>query len=63
MSDREKVIIWPKETVFIRHYSRPKVFADLWLHCEKCGGRIDDHIRDYKFCPYCGRKVLKIEWE
>ena len=27
----------PEETRFVRRYSRPGVFADLWLHCEECG--------------------------
>lgn len=47
------------ETRLVRHYSRPNVYADLWLHCEKCGGRVDDRYKP-KFCPECGRKV---NWE
>jgi hypothetical protein len=46
----------PEETRLVRHYSRPNVYADLWLHCEKCGGRVDDRYKP-KFCPGCGRKV------
>lgn len=46
----------PDETTLVRHYSRPNVYADLWLHCEKCGGRVDDRYKP-KFCPECGRKV------
>ena len=46
----------PDETRLVRHYSRPNVYADLWLHCEKCGGVVDDRYRP-KFCPECGRKV------
>jgi rubrerythrin len=49
----------PDETRLVRHYSRPNVYADLWLHCEKCGGRVDDRYKP-KFCPECGRKV---NWE
>ena len=49
----------PDETRLVRHYSRPNVYADLWLHCEKCGGVVDDIYRP-KFCPECGRKV---KWE
>ena len=44
------------ETRLVRHYSRPGVYADLWLHCEKCGGMIDDRYKP-KYCPECGRKV------
>ncbi len=47
----------PQETRFVRHYSRPGVYADLWLYCEKCGGRVDDEFYRPKFCPECGRKV------
>lgn len=46
----------PEETRLVRHFSRPNVYADLWLHCEKCNGRVDDRYRP-KFCPECGRKV------
>lgn len=49
----------PDETRLVRHYSRPNVYADLWLHCEKCGGVVDNRYRP-KFCPECGRKV---KWE
>ena len=49
----------PDETRLVRHYSRPNVYADLWLHCEKCGGRVDNRYKP-KFCPECGRKV---KWE
>ena len=49
----------PDETRLVRHYSRPNVYADLWLHCEKCGGRVDDRYKP-KFCPECGRAV---KWE
>lgn len=45
-----------EETRLVRHYSRPGVYADLWLHCEKCGGKIDDRYKS-KHCPDCGRKV------
>lgn len=44
------------ETRLVRHFSRPGVYADLWLHCEKCGGLVDDRYR-YKHCPNCGRAV------
>ena len=47
----------PQETRLVRHYSRPGVYADLWLHCEKCGGKIDYGPYRPKFCPECGRKV------
>ena len=46
----------PDETRLVRHYTRPNVYADLWLHCEKCGGRVDDRYKP-KFCPECGRAV------
>ena len=49
----------PDETRLVRHYSRPNVYADLWLHCEKCDGRVDDRYKP-KFCPECGRPV---KWE
>ena len=44
------------ETRLVRNYSRPGVYADLWLHCEKCGGMVDDRYTP-KYCPECGRKV------
>ena len=47
----------PDETRLVRHYSRPGVYADLWLHCEKCGGKIGDGPYRPKYCPECGRKV------
>lgn len=48
----------PQETRLVHHYSRPGVYADLWLHCEKCGGRSDNsHYYKPKYCPECGRKV------
>lgn len=45
------------ETRLVRLYSRPGVYADLWLHCEKCGGKVADGFYRPKFCPECGRKV------
>ena len=51
----------PDETRLVHHYSRPGVYADLWLYCEKCGGKIDDgRPHRPKFCPECGREV---KWE
>ena len=47
----------PQETRLVRHYSRPGVYADLWLHCEKCGGKIGDGPYRPRYCPECGRKV------
>ena len=47
------------ETRLIYHYSRPNVYADLWLHCEKCGEKVDNKWRP-KYCPGCGRAV---KWE
>jgi rubrerythrin len=44
------------ETRLIYHYSRPNVYADLWLHCEKCGEKVDNKWRP-KYCPGCGRAV------
>jgi len=46
----------PQETHLVHRYSRPGVYADLWLHCEVCGGKVDDNTHP-KFCPNCGRKV------
>lgn len=56
MRDALVLLKYDKETRFVRHYSRPNVYADLWLHCEKCGGRTEDNQRP-KYCPNCGRKV------
>lgn len=53
-------LLQDQETRLVRHYSRPGVYADLWLHCEKCGGRIDDRYMP-KYCPDCGRKVKRDE--
>ena len=47
------------ETRLLRHFSRPNVYADLWLHCEKCGEKVNDNWRP-KYCPGCGRAV---KWE
>ena len=47
----------PQETRHMRHYSRPGVYADLWLHCEKCGYVTGIIARMHKYCPECGRKV------
>ena len=49
--------IEPKTTRMVRHYSRPGVYADLWTHCEACGGREQDNRR-YRYCPDCGAKVI-----
>ena len=46
----------PQETRLVHRYSRPGVYADLWLYCEVCGGKVDDNTHP-KFCPECGRKV------
>jgi len=47
-------------TRLMRKYSRPNVYADLWLHCEACSGRVDKNRR-YNFCPDCGAMVIEQE--
>lgn len=49
-----------RTTRMLRKYSRPGVYADLWLHCEACGGMVNDDWR-YKFCPECGARVIAQE--
>ena len=49
-----------RTTRMLRKYSRPNVFADLWLHCEACGGVVNDNWR-YKYCPECGASVKEQE--
>ena len=60
--DAQPTIEIPAErtTRLMRKYSRPNVYADLWMHCEACGGRVDDHWR-YKYCPECGARVKEKE--
>ena len=60
--DAQPTIEIPVErtTRLMRKYSRPNVYADLWMHCEACGGRVDDHWR-YKYCPECGARVKEKE--
>lgn len=47
-------------TRLMRKYSRPNVYADLWLHCEACGGKVNDNWH-YNFCPECGAIVTEQE--
>ena len=49
-----------RTTRMLRKYSRPNVFADLWLHCEACGGAVNDNWR-YKYCPECVARVKEQE--
>ena len=49
-----------RTTRIVRKYSRPNVYADLWMHCEACGGRMLDNWR-YYFCPKCGARVTEQE--
>ena len=49
-----------RTTRLMRKYSRPNVYADLWLHCEACSGRVDKNWR-YNFCPDCGAMVIEQE--
>lgn len=43
-------------TKLVHNYIRPGVYGDLWLHCERCGEKVDDRWHP-KYCPGCGRKV------
>lgn len=52
----EAPTVEPQETRFVHRYSRPGVYADLLLHCEKCDGTIEKYATP-KYCPWCGRKV------
>lgn len=48
-----------KRGKWVRHWSRPGVYADLCWHCSACGGRTNmswAHIY-YKYCPYCGARM------
>ena len=47
----------PETTRLLREYSRPGVYANLWLHCEACKGKLNDNWK-YNYCPDCGRKVV-----
>ena len=59
--DRQPTLKAAEGTTRLMHkYSRPNVYTDLWLHCEACGGKVDNNRR-YKYCPECGRKVEEQE--
>lgn len=32
---------------------------ELTLFCDECGAVFLDRDDDYKYCPYCGRKITK----
>lgn len=52
----EAPTVEPQETCFVHRYSRPGVYVDLLLHCEKCDGTIENRTI-LNYCPWCGRKV------
>ena len=56
IADDAIALLKEQETHLVHRYSRPGVYADLWLYCEVCGGKVDDDSIP-KFCPNCGRKV------
>lgn len=45
-----------KKGEWIRHYSRPNVYADSYWHCTECGYKNDNQYANvyHKFCPNCG---------
>lgn len=47
---------------WIRHYSRPNVYADLCWHCSNCGYKTPDNwANKWKFCPDCGARMQEGE--
>lgn len=45
---------------WVRHYSRPNVYADLCWHCSNCGYKTPDNwANKWKFCPNCGARMVQ----
>ena len=45
---------------WVRHYSRPNVYADLCWHCSNCGYKTPDNwANKWKFCPNCGVRMMQ----
>lgn len=43
---------------WVRHYTRPGVYADLAWHCSACGYATSwSWAHKYKFCPECGAEM------
>lgn len=45
-----------KKGRWVRHYTRPNVYADLFWHCSVCGYKNENNYAHiyHKFCPNCG---------
>lgn len=47
---------------WVRHYSRPNVYADMCWHCSNCGYKTPDNwANKWKFCPNCGARMQEGE--
>ena len=48
-----------KQGEWIRQYSKPNVYADLFWHCSQCGFKNEKHDANvyHKFCPNCGAEM------
>lgn len=44
---------------WVRHYTRPNVYEDLYWHCTVCGYKNNDNYANvyHKFCPNCGARM------
>lgn len=46
---------------WVRHYTRPNVYKDLFWHCSNCNFKTASVNADkyYKYCPNCGALMDK----
>ena len=60
MLKRQPTIEERKTGKWVRHYSRPNVYADLCWHCSNCGYKTPDNwANKWKFCPNCGARMVQ----
>lgn len=56
--ERAPTIEERKTGKWIRHYSRPNVYADLCWHCSCCNYKTPDNwANKWNFCPNCGAEM------
>lgn len=52
---------WEEETRVTGIYCYPKYNFPITLYeCNECGAVFLDRDDDYKYCPYCGRKIVAV---
>lgn len=55
---KEVEFVKRKTGKWIRHYSRPNVYADCFWHCTCCDYKtLDNWANKWNFCPNCGAKM------